>query len=134
MFLFVGMIVTEQVEHAVGEQELKFGLHGVTGRLCLICNHSGAQHDVAEDARLRIAFDEFVHRETQDIGRSGLVHPLHVQLCHTLHVNYRNGQLTLRMKTQGRDQKLCLRLQSIDVNGVATGVVDFDGQFTPAED
>ena len=52
----------------------------------LSLGHLRAQHDVAEQTRGRRhvlgARAQLVHREAQHVGRTGLVHPLHVQRLH----------------------------------------------------
>ena len=69
--------VREQVELLLGR---------VTGSSGLLRGDRGAQHDVAEQARLGflvvVAGAQLVHREGQDVGRALLVHPLLVQRRH----------------------------------------------------
>ena len=62
----------------------------------------GAQHDVAEQARSTGSGSssvppgrgaQLVHREGQDVGGPGLVHPPDVEVLHGLEVDEQHGQL-----------------------------------------
>jgi hypothetical protein len=107
----LAVVVAEQVQHAVGGEQVQLVGGGVTGLLRLPLGHLRAQHDVAEHRGRgvvvlltaagvrhapRAAQVELVHGEGHDVGGARLVHVLHVQPLHLLDVLERDGQLGQR--------------------------------------
>src|SRR4051794_28408383 len=99
LLLVVGLrvIEAEQVQHAVRGQEQQLVENRVTRLLGLSDGDLRTEHDVAEQTGRRdlivAARAQLVHREAEDIGRAGLVHPLHVQLFHSGLVDQQDRQL-----------------------------------------
>src|SRR5216683_2987988 len=107
-FIGFGVIISEQVQDAMGAQQLEFVPEGVRGAARLLAGHLGAQHHIAEQAgnrtglcagpRVRAAvarrrWPQLIHREGQDIRRARLTHPPLVQVRHGRQVNQQDGQL-----------------------------------------
>ena len=84
----LGVVVAQQVQHAMDRQEGEFVVERMSGLLRLAGGELRAQHDVAEHRRAGLgrvgaaAWLELVHREAHHVGRARQVHPPHVQVGH----------------------------------------------------
>ena len=126
LLLRLGVVVAEQVQDAVGAQQLQLVLGGVPGGAACRCGDLRAEHDVAEQPRLGLLVvaarrTQLVHREGQHVGRARLVHPLDVQLLHRVGVDEQHRQLGLRVDAHPvehepgeRDQRVSRRPSTPD--------------------
>jgi len=124
------VVVAEQVQDAVGRQQVELLSGRVPGRSRLLRGHRGAQDDVAEQAGLRVlivgAGAQLVHRERQDVGRPLLVHPLLVQGGHGGDVDREHGQLGLRVHPEPVEHEPGQRGDPLGVDALTGLVVDLD--------
>ena len=110
MLVRVSVVVSEQVQDAVGAQHLQFVGYRVLRLAGLLGGDLRAQHHVAEQARRRALLvgavgavaagrrrPQLVHGKGQHVGRARLTQPALVQVGHGAPVHQQNGQLRQRV-------------------------------------
>ena len=97
-----GVVVTEQVQHAVHGEQVQLVEQAVPGLLGLVAGERRAQHDVTEQGGARVGGIraarrvQFVHREGHHVGGAFQVHPPFMQVRHDVEVDEQYGQLGQR--------------------------------------
>lgn len=124
------MVEPEQVQQPVGSEQLELVEHRVSGRLRLHLRDLRAEHDVAQESRggllVLSAGAQLVHREAQHVGRTRLIHPLHMQLLHCALVHQHDREFGVGVHMEGVERIAGEAQQRGIVDGDARFIVDLD--------
>ena len=132
------MVEAEQVQDAVGAQQLELVARRSAGGARLGGGDLRAEHDVPEQRRLGVvlataglARAQLVHRERHDVGRARLVHPLHVERSHRVGVDGDDRELGERVDPQPVEHEAGELGEPVDVDVGSGLVVHVDAHEVP---
>ncbi|OLT04198.1 hypothetical protein BJF90_23955 [Pseudonocardia sp. CNS-004] len=138
LLLGLGVVVAEQVQHAVHGEQVHLVGERVARLAGLRPGELRAEHDVAEQCRTGVGgvgpprlLHQLVHRERQDIGGPRLVHPALVQLAHHLLGDDEDRQLGRGVDAHGVEGEPRHRGHERLVDGHARLVADLDRHVFP---